>query len=118
VARREIASNTIQAAFAAMGGTPKSGITVLPAAERHAASRLLSELHRYGIFAVAVGEVEHWLVALGATGHGGRWLVSVFERMGSDPTNAGYVTPGDDNVWQFIEAMRTWIGDAARLDMS
>ena len=78
------------------------GINALSGEEYEAVERLLTDLCTYGVFVVPVGEVECWLPALGIMGHASRWLIPVFEKMGSNPDETDYVRPCGGDVWQFI----------------
>jgi hypothetical protein len=93
------------------------GITILERDAKESCEILLDQLADYGIFAVPGGEVESWLPDLGATGHGPDWLIEVFEKMGSNPREPGYVKPQDDGVWGFIERVGGWIRNEARRGM-
>jgi hypothetical protein len=92
----------------------EGGIQLLGAADREAASNLLERLAEYGLFAVPHGELESWLKNLGATGHSPAWLISIFEKMGEDPTGASYVKPWDDDVWAFLGQVRRWLTNPTR----
>ena len=79
---------------------------------------MLSNLAEYGIFVVPAGELERWLAHLGvpsAAKHD--WLPSVFDKMRSDPAAEGFLKPGDDDVWRFIEQVAGWIANPARKGM-
>ncbi|WP_454254462.1 ATP-dependent nuclease [Pseudomonas sp. Marseille-Q8238] len=90
------------------------GISALPDNEREAAENLLNQLAEYGLFVVANGELEYWLKYLGATGHGPKWLVSIFEKMGENPESSGYIKPKTGDVWAFIEKIKNWTSSASR----
>jgi hypothetical protein len=92
----------------------EGGLAILSGAEKQAAEDLLNQLKQYGIFVVLGGELESWMMGLGATGHGPSWLIDVFERMGEDPGNADYVRPCTDDVWAFVRDIRSWLVDPAR----
>lgn len=87
----------------------EGGVGILSAAERESASNLLEQLEEYGLFTVPGGELESWLNSLNANGHGPGWLIEMFERMGSDPTSAGFVKPSDNDVWAFLSRVRKWL---------
>jgi ABC-type cobalamin/Fe3+-siderophores transport system ATPase subunit len=98
----------------AMDGTGKDmkregGIAILRPADREAAQNLLAQLAEYGIFVVPGGELESWLKALGATGHGPSWLIDMFSKMGEDPETAGYVKPADGDAWKFLSDVKGWL---------
>lgn len=90
------------------------GVEVLNAAEREAVNNLFDKLQQYGLFVVRKGELESWLLTLGATGHGPEWLVDIFQKMGEDPALADYVRPANGDVWDFIASLRSWLLDADR----
>lgn len=90
------------------------GIALLTGPELEAANNLFDKLAQYGIFVVRGGEVEFWLKRLGCGGHGPDWLISIFEKMGEDPSAATYVHPDEDDVWQFIANIRMWLLDPRR----
>lgn len=85
------------------------GTAVLAGDEREAADNLLQQLSDYGLFVVPRGELESWLKSLGAARHGPAWLIDIFERMGEDPDHAGYVKPGEDDVWAFVGKLKAWL---------
>lgn len=107
---------SVKSLFDATGRDMKreGGVDLLTGAEKEAATHLFDQLDEYGVFAVRRGELESWLPALGAAGHGPGWLVEVFEGMGEDPGQAGYVFPGDDDVWAFIGALLRWLANPTR----
>jgi hypothetical protein len=90
------------------------GVAVLDQSEQEAAKNLLGQLRDYGLFVVPGGELESWLKHLGASGHGPSWLISVFERMGEDPSSENYLRPTVDDVWAFIQKMKEWLIDSNR----
>jgi ABC-type cobalamin/Fe3+-siderophores transport system ATPase subunit len=92
----------------------EGGIALLAGTDREAVENLFRRLAEYGLFVVPGGEVESWLKAVGATGHGPAWLVEMFERLGEDPTSASYVHAGVDDVWGFMGSIKEWFGNANR----
>lgn len=90
------------------------GMDILDEDAREACENLLDQLTEYGIFVVPNGEVESWLPELGATGHGPGWLIQIFERMGSNPADAGYAKPYDGDVWTFCERIGQWFDNEDR----
>lgn len=90
------------------------GVAILQQADQEAALNLLGQLGEYGIFVVPGGELESWLKQLAASGHGPSWLISVFEKMGEDPETDGYLKPSVDDVWAFMQKMKTWLVDSNR----
>jgi AAA domain, putative AbiEii toxin, Type IV TA system len=93
------------------------GINCLSGDELEAAHSLLAQLRQYGVFIVSVGEVEMWLRDLRISGHASRWLIPMFERLGSDPAHPTYVRPESGDVWDFIRGLAKWIEDPHRLGM-
>jgi ABC-type cobalamin/Fe3+-siderophores transport system ATPase subunit len=92
----------------------EGGLAILTGAEQEAAQNLLDQVADYGIFVLPRGELESWLKGLGATGHGPSWLIEIFEKMGEDPESPSYVRPGNDDVWQFMSKIKTWLTDSDR----
>ncbi|UKA03070.1 ATP-dependent nuclease [Photobacterium damselae] len=84
------------------------GISSLPHDEKEAAENLLNQLREYGLFVVPNGELECWLKNLDASGHGPKWLVEVFEKMGENPDLDDYVKPETGDVWDFIANIKGW----------
>jgi predicted ATPase len=98
-------------AFVATGKDFKKegGITLLEGAEKEACNNLFSQLKEYGVFIVPNGELESWLTNLGATGHGSKWLIEAFEKMGESPDDHNYLNPHDGDVWNFIGEAKIWL---------
>ncbi|SBS64509.1 ATP-dependent nuclease [Vibrio splendidus] len=84
------------------------GISALPDEEREAAENLFKQLSDYGLFVVPNGELESWLKPLEASGHGPKWLVEIFEKMGENPESESYVKPSIGDVWGFLELIKIW----------
>lgn len=118
IARNSLAvlRSDINGAFKRTGMDMKraGGVEILGAAEKETAELLLAQLREYGVFIVPGGELESWLKNLGVTGHTPAWLISVFEKMGSDPDSPGFVKPTDGDVWSFVGGMRRWFVNSAR----
>ena len=108
--------NDIMTEFDATGKDMKrdGGVDLLTGGGREAANNLFEKLQEYGLFVVRRGELESWLPELGAAGHGPAWLVSIFQKMGEDPDEASYLTPGEDGVWSFVAEIRRWFLCASR----
>jgi predicted ATPase len=86
------------------------GINLLEKENREAAQNLVNAVAQYGLFIITSGELESWLTELGEQSlHGPNWLISIFEKMGEDPTSANYVKPGDGDVWDFVAGIRGWL---------
>jgi len=90
------------------------GIESLPDSEKEAANNLFNQLEEYGIFVVRNGEVEQWLKHLQVNAHKSVWLPEIFLKMGSDPNNADYVKPAEDDVWYFIGKIQKWVSNENR----
>ncbi len=72
-------------------------------------------LAAFGVFVVPVGELEGWLASLGvARGRKRDWIVATFAALGSDPSGSGYVQPGEDDVWAFLDGLRSWSANVDR----
>jgi predicted ATPase len=93
------------------------GVHTLPRDMRPVAEELLRTLCEYGIFLVPRGELESWLPELEVGGHGPEWLTQVFEKMGADPSSAGYFHPTEGGVWRFMQTVAAWIADPRRKGM-
>lgn len=105
--------------YTAMGSTNlemkrDGGIKILSGSDREAAQNLLQQLGDYGIHVVPGGELESWLKELEVTGHGPKWLISIFEKMGEDPDSDSYLKPSDGDVWEFINSIKTWLVNPVR----
>lgn len=90
------------------------GIDILQGDDKEAAENFFNQLAKYGVFVVQKGELESWLKHLAVPGHGSNWLISIFEKMGEDPTKEGYVKPSHGDVWDFIGKIKAWIDDPQR----
>lgn len=86
----------------------EGGVDILSGSDKEAANNLFNQLAEYGLFAVRKGELESWLSSLGATGHGPKWLIDIFEKMGEDPESPDYLKPSDDDVWLFLGEIKKW----------
>jgi hypothetical protein len=90
------------------------GLSILPPTDREAAENLLGQLADYGVFVVSGGELESWMKHLAIGGHGPTWLISVFERMGEDPSATDFVKPTSGDVWEFLSQVKTWLINPTR----
>jgi hypothetical protein len=41
----------------------------------------------------------------------------MFEKLGDDPSKPEFVRPGDTDVWEFVDRMRSWFLNPARKGM-
>jgi len=90
------------------------GIKQLGKEDQAAANELFDQLRQYGIFVVRNGEVESWLSNLGVKSKKAAWTVEMLERLGDDPSNAAYVKPAADDVWDFTREVVRWVKDPGR----
>ncbi|MEH1918821.1 MAG: TOPRIM nucleotidyl transferase/hydrolase domain-containing protein [Nostoc sp.] len=109
--------NAVKLRFdAAVGKNMKrdGGVEILSSSDKEAANNLFNRLAEYGLFVVRKGELESWLLQLGATGHGPNWLINIFEKMGEDPESQDYLKPSDDDVWSFCGEIKKWFTNPNR----
>lgn len=92
----------------------REGVKILEDSDKEAANNLFDKLAEYGLFIVRDGELEFWLQNLGVEGHGPKWLIEIFEKMGEDPDNPNYLKPSEDDIWAFIGKVRLWCMNATR----
>lgn len=85
------------------------GLSILSGDRLAACQSLFYQLAQYGIFVVPNGELESWLKNLESSGHGPNWLMKIFDKMGSDPGGTGYLKPGNNDVWSFMEVISTYL---------
>lgn len=90
------------------------GIDLLPSGDKEACENFFNQLDEYGVFVIRKGELESWLKPLGASGHGPAWLIDIFEKMGENPDEAGYIKPSTGDVWDFIKKLKTWIDNPSK----
>ena len=89
----------------------EGGLKLLNAKNKEAGNNLFDQLEEYGLFVVRSGELESWLPALGATGHGPSWLIETFEKMGEDPESDSYLRPKNADVWEFMSRIKGWFSN-------
>ena len=77
---------------------------------------LLKSLSEFGIFVVPNGELESWLTNIGVepTNNKKYWLLNVFDKLGGDPDSAGYISPSNNDIWEFVRNIATWINNPSR----
>ena len=90
------------------------GIQILDAPTQEACNNFFNQLEEYGVFVVRNGELESWLTNLEASGHGSKWLIDIFEKMGENPEDADYTNPSAGDVWDFLDNVRGWIDNSNR----
>ncbi|WP_071885786.1 ATP-dependent nuclease [Hymenobacter sedentarius] len=112
----EITRSNLLAALNAVDVTWKrnGGIEVLTAIDKQGANDYFDQLEEHGVFVVRSGEVEAWLGNLGVPREKQNWLPRMFEAMGEDPTQTGYVQPSKGDVWDFVGRMRLWVDNPSR----
>lgn len=77
--------------------------------EKQTANRLFDQLNDFGLFVVRIGELEDWLSGLGVNKKiKNKWLINIFEKLGSDPNDPNYIKYSDDDVWEFIHQIKQW----------
>jgi len=104
--------------YKAQGLDPKRvGLSKIDESAREALKTLISNLEQYGIFVLEVGELEKWLPELAVSGHGPSWLINIFEKMGSDPSEENYIKPKVGGVWDFVSRIGRWISNPKRNGM-
>jgi hypothetical protein len=96
----------------------ESGVGAFSEPDKLIIQSFITEMAKFGVFFVPVGELERWLANLGIAANPkdkARWLTEMFTRMGADPALPGYVSADWDDVWEFIGHVRDWISDPNRL---
>jgi hypothetical protein len=88
------------------------GVDAVSEQDRPVVDTFLVDLHRYGIFVVAVGQLENWLPSLGVR-KSPTWLAEILRRLGTQGSST-YITPGSGDVWAFMEAVAAWTDDPGR----
>lgn len=87
----------------------QGGISALPVDIQEGADNFLNQLSEYGLFVIKNGELESWLKNLEVSGHGSKWLIDIFEKMGENPELEEYVKPTESDVWMFIKTIGSWL---------
>lgn len=90
------------------------GISILKGGEKEACENMFGQLLEYGVLIVPGGELESWLKEIGATGHGSKWLIEAFEKMGDTPEDLYYLEPSNGDVWDFIGQAKSWLSNNQR----
>lgn len=95
----------------------QGGIDLLTGDELATAVSFFDMMENYGLFTVRAGELESWLPNLKCSRNKSTWLGEVFGALGSDPSLATYVRPGQDDVWEFLRKIAAWVSNTDRLGM-
>lgn len=90
------------------------GVDALSNADKNAAHELFDTLMQYGVFVVRKGELESWLKNLNVSGKKTDWTIGMLGRLGDDPSDAAYVVPASNDVWEFMRGIVSWIKNPAR----
>lgn len=90
------------------------GVKLLSGPQAICAQKLLGNLAENGLFVAERGELESWLPSLGSSCHGPPWLVETFGKMGSNPSDPGYLQPTADDVWAFLDKVAMWADNPNR----
>ncbi|WP_236774748.1 hypothetical protein [Agrobacterium tumefaciens] len=92
----------------------RGGIGLLQGSDMETAENLLNDLGSYGLFVVPIGELEAWLSGLNVERTKQKWLHTVFEKMGCDPSSKTYVQPETGDVWDFMGSLASWARNPQR----
>jgi hypothetical protein len=93
----------------------KKGFAGLPTGDQKVVRDLIADLEARGIFVVPVGELECWLPTLGGgVSNKAKWIVRIFQSLGSNPSAPSYVRPTNGDVWAFVDRVASWITDPNR----
>ena len=94
----------------------KKGVNNFSQNEQEIIQQFLNKMAEFGIFFVPIGELECWLSYLNVGGSNDKpkWLTRVFEKLGSDPNDKCYVQPTNDDVWEFIKKVKSWVENENR----
>lgn len=92
----------------------EGGIDLLSGDDKEACSNFLDQLKEYGAFIIKKGELESWLKNLRGSGHGLKWLIDIFSKMGENPDSADFIKPKNDDVWNFVGEIKSWIENVNR----
>lgn len=91
-----------------------NGINILNGENYEACNNFFDQLKEYGVLIVKNGELESWLKELGATSHGSNWLINIFQKMGENPLEDDYLKPSDNDVWNFLGEVKSWLNNENR----
>jgi len=87
----------------------EGGIELLEGENKEACENFLNQLDEYGVFIVRNGELESWLKHMKISGHGSKWLIDIFSKMGENPDSKEYLHPSENDVWGFLGRIKEWI---------
>lgn len=93
------------------------GIDLLSGQELETANSFFDQMEEYGLFTVRSGELESWLKDLNVERTKNKWLISIFEAMGSDPDDEAYLKPSTNDVWGMMGRLGEWANNAIRKGM-
>jgi len=89
------------------------GLEHLEISKKIKGEELLSELKKYGIFVVPVGELESWSFDLFDEGfEKSYWVEKVLEKLDSDK-----ISLSEKKIWAFIKDVNIWLTNPDRLGM-
>jgi len=92
----------------------QGGVDALKGADRDAVNSLFDSMAQYGIFVTRKGQLEDWLSTLQIPGKKTSWTIAMLERLGSDSSTSSYISPGQDDVWAFMQEIVNWAKNPAR----
>jgi len=90
----------------------QNGMSVLDESAERQVRQLLDDLGAYGFFLVPNGALESWLSELNVPrGPDAKsiWLPRVFEKMGRTADDPTYMSPGDGDIWAFLDQIESWV---------
>jgi predicted ATPase len=90
------------------------GINLLNDSDKEASVNFFNQLDEYGAFVIKDGELESWLKILNIGGHGSKWLIDIFLKMGENPDSADYLLPSSGDVWDLMGNIKKWFEDNER----
>lgn len=95
------------------------GVAAFVDSEKRELLKLIKKFKLLGLFIVDVGELERWLPSLGVTTTDKkRWITRIFQALGSDPSDRGYIKPRANDVWRFIDEVAVWILESTKRGVS
>lgn len=90
------------------------GIQLLDPDSKESCLNFFNSLSDYGVMIIKNGELESWLKSLKVGGHGSKWLIDIFKKMGENPNDKSYIKPENNDVWDFIGEIKFWIENNKR----